>query len=1004
MITLKQLLDFIAAGELTSVNALIKQDRKMIFLKDAASGVTPLSQAVIYNQPAIIDTLLTTMGIDKNVILSSQPNIFSRSIYPLYRKIGKYFFSYGGFHINTKKYQSFLHLCAQFNQIELAKIAIRCGVSMNIGIKNDTEATPFVTALSCRHYEFAKMLVMEGFVPTFNQLIETMMACNSSINLSEIITRFSQEYQFDFNKQTDTGHTPLHLAVKNDNLEVVRALCKIEKVRTDIQYNKKLGVFGTKNWGLTPYLQSLILGNLEISECIYTKRNIDDSQRNTLWGWVQKQRRLLRYKFWRKIRLQQDPAEISDIENNNAIVEMRSLLYKSLETTANNRQVLLQQYLALSFPEDMDKDFPHGFSGESLGTAAINGIINHGFSSERDNDFLHFFNNSEIQFKTANDVGMTALMLAVKAQCLPLINELLKFGPINLGIDAEDEFGRSALFYAIKQYIEKNTSIAGNILRQLLQILPDDNTCSSAPDEEGTTPLMMVIQASCQPLVAKLIKFDSVKNTIDSQDELGCSALFYAVKQCVVNDSDEAREILQLLLRILCDFNINHIMAEHEEQVLLDIETLLVLAEELNSDIIKTQDDLDRAVLALTIQLDLEQQMENYNENERRYRIKQLLSILFKNNKMSLTAKDDEGITPLMMAKEAKCILLEEALLTYESVKAENNRAWYTDDQINQLLRMSLKNKEVFCLDAMMGTDWQQEESVTNILQVNLQDFEETRLQAIAQKNPIHDRLLIPVNLRNNHWVLIYIFYPPKALPDIYYFDPINNIIPFDTEQALQQVYPGVEPVNIGQRVQEEGDDYNCGPWIIEAAIAIGNNGMVPEVGYDIENARREHQSLLDRQTNSVDFSQSQYFTSDMSDIQAQDDEINLISKTNFLDTEITNEQSLNALPLDEKKGNNQRKEILTKRSREVQDEFEPQPYPKKQKLPPSPFWNRERKENVKTQKVALQSDQGPEGPGFGNILFHATVAGLDGAAAAMNADGQYCSLFHGTQPWFSPY
>ena len=176
--------------------------------------------------------------------------------------------------------------------------------------------------------------------------------------------------------------------------------------------------------------------------------------------------------------------------------------------------------------------------------------------------------------------------------------------------------------------------------------------------------------------------------------------------------------------------------------------------------------------------------------------------------------------------------------------KNDGDNNWYSDEEINTLLtHYTNGNQEIELLTAMLGTNWRD----GNDLLENLIAFNQQRLQQVQHGQMIKDKVLIPVNLNNNHWALLYIIYQQDAakLPVIYYFDPLGAQIPSDINNALsnKQLFPATKPINIGKRIQNDG--CNCGPWIIEAAKGIVNNRAIPDEEFDIISARSEHRSIL---------------------------------------------------------------------------------------------------------------------------------------------------------------
>ena len=177
-------------------------------------------------------------------------------------------------------------------------------------------------------------------------------------------------------------------------------------------------------------------------------------------------------------------------------------------------------------------------------------------------------------------------------------------------------------------------------------------------------------------------------------------------------------------------------------------------------------------------------------------------------------------------------------------VGKDHDSHWYTDDEINQLLTHYLHgNNTVELLTAMLGTDIER----GNDLHENLVGFNVRRLDSIHQDQIVKDTVMIPVNLHQGHWVLIYIIYQTGAavLPYIYYFDPLGEELNENLREALNRsdLFPNAAITSIGKGVQQ--DSYNCGPWVVEAARAIAEQGVISELKHNIHQARSEHMAII---------------------------------------------------------------------------------------------------------------------------------------------------------------
>ena len=169
------------------------------------------------------------------------------------------------------------------------------------------------------------------------------------------------------------------------------------------------------------------------------------------------------------------------------------------------------------------------------------------------------------------------------------------------------------------------------------------------------------------------------------------------------------------------------------------------------------------------------------------------------------------------------------------------NSNWYTDTDINTLLQSCLGDKaDVEVIMPLLGTDWHGDDDAGMLQTGNeLKDW----LQQFAFKA---NRTVIPVNLDNNHWVLLYRVKAVEAAPVFYYIDPLGNGIHPEVEQAIKGScyhHSPAEIINLDSRLQARGDTINCGAWIVEAARSLVKTGALPDG--DIVAAREEHQKII---------------------------------------------------------------------------------------------------------------------------------------------------------------
>jgi myosin heavy subunit len=189
---------------------------------------------------------------------------------------------------------------------------------------------------------------------------------------------------------------------------------------------------------------------------------------------------------------------------------------------------------------------------------------------------------------------------------------------------------------------------------------------------------------------------------------------------------------------------------------------------------------------------------------------------------------------------------------------------WYSDNDIDTLINYYLtanSNDSIDLFAPILGTNRiisnNKEAECRNHLQEQLEAYLHEKLKHISQsaQSKVNDKLLIPVNLNQNHWTLLYIMaYKDAATPPkVYYFDSRGAEIPDDLAGALEAVFPQAKINNVGHPIQKGGDD--CGPWIVEAARTIieqdSQGKTLKESAIlaskpNIDEAKQEHQAILD--------------------------------------------------------------------------------------------------------------------------------------------------------------
>lgn len=177
-----------------------------------------------------------------------------------------------------------------------------------------------------------------------------------------------------------------------------------------------------------------------------------------------------------------------------------------------------------------------------------------------------------------------------------------------------------------------------------------------------------------------------------------------------------------------------------------------------------------------------------------------------------------------------------------------HRKYWYQNDDMNTLLHHYI-DEESYNVQILTAIDayWRAGEVAAESLYDNV-------LQSVLNLSngvEMHNTQVMPVNLGNAHWAALYIHYPSadRMKPEITYVDPMGQTIPSTLSEALKTVFPGINVKDIfSSPICLQNDGYNCGPWVINILarlITTDGKSFLPPDGFDINNLRVEHMSIL---------------------------------------------------------------------------------------------------------------------------------------------------------------
>ena len=212
----------IKSGKIDLVRSMIMKDPSLVNAKNQKEGLSAVVTAKYYNEPQITE-LLVQNGADLNLfeasmvgkkehltkILEERPSALNE-------------FSQDGF--------TALHLAAFFGNIEIVKVLLARGSSVNAVAKNRSSVMPLHSAVAHNQLEISRLLLAEGALVDarqeggFTPLHEA--AQNGNLEMAKLLV----ESGADLDSKLDDGKTPLDLtkiggkeAGKEEDRERVRA-------------------------------------------------------------------------------------------------------------------------------------------------------------------------------------------------------------------------------------------------------------------------------------------------------------------------------------------------------------------------------------------------------------------------------------------------------------------------------------------------------------------------------------------------------------------------------------------------------------------------------------------------------------------------------------------------------------------------------------------------------------------------------------------------------------
>ena len=187
------------------------------------------------------------------------------------------------------------------------------------------------------------------------------------------------------------------------------------------------------------------------------------------------------------------------------------------------------------------------------------------------------------------------------------------------------------------------------------------------------------------------------------------------------------------------------------------------------------------------------------------------------------------AVMPQVISTSQSAIESKSDLTTTQADKIDTG--WYEQVDIHELLTYYLAHQPEVELRAP--------EYANHIGNASLLINQLLAYQGQAEQRPV----LMPLNLNENHWVLLSIRPGVNHQPtEIRYVDPMGQAMHPHVQQALTIVYPTIA-LQVSTPVLQQ-DGYNCGPWVVEIARSLVTTGQLP-LSLDIQQARLQHQQDL---------------------------------------------------------------------------------------------------------------------------------------------------------------
>ncbi|KAJ4854426.1 ankyrin repeats (3 copies) domain-containing protein [Trichoderma breve] len=462
--------------------------------------------------------------------------------------------------LNAKDYNEAtpLHLAVRANSITTIKLLLRAGADLDAVDENDKTSLHYAIDLENpkivrelwesgpklhkQPYKKIPPLIQASEAESFNTvriiLGETLLAdsTNDTPDRGNAGAQLDLEDMtlLDVNAKTSDSRTALLIAVTEQQLDIVKALLKLDADLTSRGVSSR-----------TPLLEAVNLENTEIFEALLEKGADIDSQDedgNTALHLILNTRNLA---FTTRLIELFENESMLDVQDASGNTPLHRAAYNGLETVV---ELLLQAKANPNIQSKAGKLPIHQGSDNYNITLLLADAGSNLNTTDRDGwtplmqcvfwerlDVIELLLERDKNVNRLDKRGRTLLHIAVDCNDTDVLRRCLKLGSID--INAKDYAGRTALHTAAASW-------RGSAYK-IMSILLDHEAAIATIDNEGHTPLWTAIKSSDRPICSLLISNGAKVNEKNSKGQTGLIAArdVEMMEWCLAQKSESGERI-----------------------------------------------------------------------------------------------------------------------------------------------------------------------------------------------------------------------------------------------------------------------------------------------------------------------------------------------------------------------------------------------------------------------------------------------------------------------------